>query len=355
MVEALVAGDGFRRVAAIAEEAVGAPVEILLPRPGSEGLQGTAAERYVAALVAGEDPTMPAGLGAVVPIEAAGDLHGAVVMLEEGRPGAEEHLRAAASASLTGVAILNAREEANRTADGLLADLVRGHGIPPGEVLRRARSTGCDLALGFCAVCVDPGTAPTRGLLGRISAAYPEALVEICLGRIYVLLPGATDGARQLTGELGEEVVSAFSSHYREAGGARDAIEEAELLLAMVEAGGRRDTARATWDSIRLIYRSFVTDPLALADFAERSIGAVIRQDEAHGAELEATFWVFQESNGNMNVTARETYTHRHTVSNRLAKIAELTGLDPLRSHDRELLSMAFKANMVLTLSRRRV
>ena len=33
-----------------------------------------------------------------------------------------------------------------------------------------------------------------------------------------------------------------------------------------------------------------------------------------------------------MNLTAKATYTHRHTVSNRLNRIEELTGLDPSQS-----------------------
>jgi hypothetical protein len=48
MVEALLAGEGFRRVAAITEACAGAPVRILLPRPGSDGSSGSSAERYVA-------------------------------------------------------------------------------------------------------------------------------------------------------------------------------------------------------------------------------------------------------------------------------------------------------------------
>ncbi|MBK5221088.1 MAG: helix-turn-helix domain-containing protein [Thermoleophilia bacterium] len=41
-------------------------------------------------------------------------------------------------------------------------------------------------------------------------------------------------------------------------------------------------------------------------------------------------------------------------MSNRLNRIEELTGLDPNRSYDRELLSLALKAQLVVSLARPR-
>jgi purine catabolism regulator len=141
---------------------------------------------------------------------------------------------------------------------------------------------------------------------------------------------------------------SAHSSRYRQAIDARAALEEAELLLKLVEAGGRSSSGRPTWDSLRLLFRAFVADPQELARFAEQTVGAVVRHDERHGSELEITFWAYQENNCNMNLTAKATFTHRHTISNRLTRIEELTGLDPVRNYDRELLSLAFKAHVRL-------
>lgn len=360
MVEALVAGEGFSAVARMSGELVGATVEILLPRPGSDGLEGTATERFVARLVAGEDPEPPQELTATAPIEAGGETLGAVVMTGDGIPEAEEYLRAAAVASLTGVAMLNARDEAARTqGQGLIAELVAGSDVQASEVVRRARERGCDLTAGVCAICVSPGPEPQTAarLRARVAALRPDALAEVCKGKVFALLPGPVEPVGRLTtrlGEQGDEIATSFSSLYRRAGDARLALEEAELLLALVESGRRRNTAPATWDSLRLLFRSFVADPVELEHFAERNVGAVVRHDEMHGTELQATFWAFQESNCNMNTTARVTYTHRHTVSNRLIRIEELTGLDPLRSYDRELLSMAFKAASVISLAQRR-
>src|ERR1700749_579063 len=78
MAEALLAREGFAGVAAIATELVGARVEILVPRPGSTGPDGTVAERFVAELVAGGLPPWPPGVTEVVPIVVGGEVQGAV-------------------------------------------------------------------------------------------------------------------------------------------------------------------------------------------------------------------------------------------------------------------------------------
>ncbi len=49
-----------------------------------------------------------------------------------------------------------------------------------------------------------------------------------------------------------------------------------------------------------------------------------------------------------MNATAHALHAHRHTVSYRLARLNELTGLDPHDSEDRERLGVALKAARIL-------
>ncbi len=142
MAEALLAREGFAGVAAIAAELVGARVEILVPRPGSTGANGTVAERFVAELVAGGLPPWPPGVTEVVPIVVGGEVQGAVVVSGEFDEGADEHLRSAARAALTGIAILDTREEARRDqASGLIADLLAGRPLRAGDVAGRASRT----------------------------------------------------------------------------------------------------------------------------------------------------------------------------------------------------------------------
>jgi hypothetical protein len=352
MVEALLAGEGLARVAEIAEACVGTRVGIYLPRPGSDGGEGDAAERYVAVLVAGGDAVRPAAVTEVVPIVAHGEIQGAVLMFGEGCAEASDYLGVAAVASLTGVAVLNAREDASQPGDrGLIAELLGEREVRASEIVRRAGLHGCDLSDGVVALCVDPGDAVPGMLIAAIAAERPGTLTELCGERLYVLLPGGAE-AQRLTDLLGERARVALSSRYRQAAEARHALTEAHLLLTLVEAGGHSSTDRPTWDTVRLLFRTFVADPDELARFSERSVGALVRHDARYGSELQATYWAYQESDCNMNVAAKATYTHRHTVANRLARIEELTGLDPSRSHDRELLSLALKAHLVVILAR---
>src|ERR1700743_268943 len=174
MAEALLAREGFAGVAAIAAALVGARGAILLPRRGSTGTHGTVAERFVAELVAGGVPPWPPGVTEVVPIVVGGEVQGAVVVSGELEEGADEHLRSAARAALTGIAILDTREEARRDqASGLIADLLAGR-RRAGEGAGRASRLGCDLDAGFVALAID-GRAERGGgdIAAVVAAVHP--------------------------------------------------------------------------------------------------------------------------------------------------------------------------------------
>jgi hypothetical protein len=356
MVEALIAGEGFRRVAAIAAEMTGAEVEVLVPRPGSEGSDGSANERFAAALVAGGLPPWPAGVSEVVPIVIDGVTQGAVVASGELAPGAEAHLRSAARAALTGIAILNTREQVRRdAAAGLVADLVTGRPPGPGEVGRRAELLGCDLRHGFLAFA---GGGPRGGAREEIAAAladlHPGALSETVAGTTYALVPGTGLRGEELAPRIGAAVPRAHSSVYEDPDDAARALDEARTLLALARTSIVPNTDRATWDSLRLMHGAFASEPERLRAFCERTVGGLVRVDAEEDGRLQSTFWAYQEANCNMNLAAVRLTTHRHTVGNRLRRIQRLTGLDPQRGYDRDLLGMALRAHLVIAESERR-
>jgi sugar diacid utilization regulator len=49
-----------------------------------------------------------------------------------------------------------------------------------------------------------------------------------------------------------------------------------------------------------------------------------------------------------MNATARAVFAHRHTVAHRLARVRELTKLDPSLGEDRERLGLGIKAYRIV-------
>ena len=134
--------------------------------------------------------------------------------------------------------------------------------------------------------------------------------------------------------------------------GARQAMAPPRVMAAFLSRGVGLEamTNAAAGRTFRLLFRLSTADPRELRRFADDVIGPVARHDQRHATELLVTLRAYLDHNCNMNLTARTTYTHRHTVSNRLTRIRELTGLDPLESEDRELLGLALKAHRVVEL-----
>jgi DNA-binding PucR family transcriptional regulator len=82
--------------------------------------------------------------------------------------------------------------------------------------------------------------------------------------------------------------------------------------------------------------------------FFEDTVAPIVRYDEQYSSDLVGTLTAYLSSNCNMNATAQSIYAHRHTVSYRLDRIRELTGLDPLTSEDRERLGLGLKAYRII-------
>src|SRR3954470_15032495 len=93
MVDAVLGGDGLGQVAALAAEAAGAPVAIVIPRldaaaaaGGEDGVREQVLEevrRYVADRVRDRPSQVPEALTAEVPIQSGDDIVGAVVLLRD--------------------------------------------------------------------------------------------------------------------------------------------------------------------------------------------------------------------------------------------------------------------------------
>jgi hypothetical protein len=105
---------------------------------------------------------------------------------------------------------------------------------------------------------------------------------------------------------------------------------------------------------------SIVLDPersawlyaLALGDTSVTSLGGgLFRHVFGFAGELLATLEVYLANNCNMNATAQSIHAHRHTVAYRLERVKELSGLDPLRSEDRERLGLGLKAYRIIAPS----
>jgi PucR C-terminal helix-turn-helix domain/GGDEF-like domain len=348
MVGAVVAGDGLERVAEIASRHAGAPVAVIVPRLGTSVGGWVPYERYVASRLAGGKPTRPRDVTAEVPIVSGGQELGAVLLLGPGRLDAGEYLHVAAVAALTEVAVAEAKDETEQTLRGsFLEELLTRDDLEAADVLRRAARLGCDLRDGFVALCADPGERAPGRLLAAIASERPGALAQAVNGRVYALLPGGPEEARRVATRLGRSAPVGISSSHRDGAEVRRALEEAELVLGVTAAGGTpgEEIGGGTY---RLLFRVLASHPEEVRSFYEDTVARLVRYDQQYSTDLVGTLDAYLAQNCNMNATAAAIHAHRHTVSYRLERVKELSGLDPFTSEDRERLGLGLKAYRII-------
>src|SRR3954465_11853516 len=348
MMGAVLAGDGLERVAEIASARAGAPVAVIVPRLGAPAPGWERLERYVASRLAGGKPQRPADVLAEVPISSGGKELGAVLLLGPGAPDAGEYLHVAAVAALTEVAVAEARDETEQNLRGSFVEELRTReDLDPHDVVRRARRLGTDLAEGAVALVADPqGRAPGR-LIALIAAERPDALAQGGGDRVSALLPCSAEEARRVGTRLGRQAAVGISSRYGSPEELRRALEEAELVLE-VSRDGHGPGEEIGDTPYRLLFRVLASHPEEVRSFYEDTVAPIVRYDEQYSTELVGTLSSYLQSNCNMNATGQSIFAHRHTVSYRLDRIRELTGLDPLTSEDRERLGLGLKAYRII-------
>jgi hypothetical protein len=378
MLDAVLTGDGLAAVADLAAEAAGGPVAVIVPRLGvavaSAGGEGTLADvrRYVGEQSRGRLPPVPPEVVAEVPIASGDERIGGVVLLTPGRPepDAVEFLHLAAVAALTEVAVEEAREEVEENVRGSFLEELRERpdGLDPADVVRRAARLGCDVSRGAVVLCAELTSERPRHVVALIGSEYPGALAQHVegrvhdaleggrAGRVYALLPGSDQGAavtaaRTLAGRLQRHGVVALSSFYGDPAELGRAIQEAELVLEVLQRGDglggpiREDIGTGTY---RLLFRVLASHPEEVRSFYEDTVAAIVRYDDQYRTDLVQTLEAYLEHNCNMNATAAAIYAHRHTVAYRLDRVKELTGLDPMQTEDRERLGLGLKAYRII-------
>jgi sugar diacid utilization regulator len=370
MLDAVLTGDGLAAVADLAAEAAGGPVAVVVPRlgvavasPGGEAAL-PAVRRYVGEQGRGRVAPVPPEVVAEVPIASGDERIGGVVLLDPGRPEPEavEFLHLAAVAALTEVAVEEAREEVEENVRGSFLEELRERpdGLDPQDVVRRAGRLGCDLSRGAVVLCAELTSERPRHVVALIASEYPGALAQHVeggpAGRVYALLPGSDQSAtvaaaRALAGRLQRHGVVALSSFYGDPAELGRAIQEAELVLEVLQRGDglggpiQEDIGTGTY---RLLFRVLASHPEEVRSFYEDTVAAIVRYDDQYRTDLVQTLEAYLEHNCNMNATAAAIYAHRHTVAYRLERVKELSGLDPMQTEDRERLGLGLKAYRII-------
>lgn len=386
MVDAVLSGDGLQRVAALAAEATGQTVAIVVPRLGvaaaSRELDLSLVRRYVADRLRSRAAGVPDVVRGEVAITSGDEQIGAVLILAEdagpGRPGggdpAElapeslEFLHLAAVASLTEVAVEEAKEEVEQNLRGSFLEELRGKtDIDPHDVVRRAGRLGCDLSRGAVVLCAELTSDRPRHVVATIGGEYPGALAQHMdwgpahqgggAGRVYALLPAAgaddapeatLDLARRVAARLQRHGVVGLSSFYTDPAELGRAIQEAELVLDVLRRSDVPIAEDIGTGTYRLLFRVLASHPEEVRSFYDDTVAPIVRYDDQYATDLVGTLEAYLEQNCNMNATAAAIYAHRHTVAYRLERVKELTGLDPMLSEDRERLGLGLKAYRII-------
>ncbi len=378
MVDAVLAGDGLERVAELAAEAVGGAVAIVVPRLGAAVVAppGTALadrlpelRRYVGDCVADRPANPPRGLAIEIPIASGDEMVGCVLLLEgSAAPTADasEYLHLAAVASLTEVAVEEARDEVEQNLRGsFLEDLRAGAGLAPDELVRRAARLGCDLSRGAVALCAELHTDRPRHVVATIAEDVPGALAQHMdpttggpsSGRVYALLPAIAGphgaeatlaAAARLAARLQRHGTVGLSSFYSEPAELGRAVQEAELVLDVLTVSGEPIAEDINQGTYRLLFRVLASHPEEVRSFYEDTVAPVVRYDDQYRTDLIGTLEAYLAANCHMSATAAAIHAHRHTVAYRLERVRDLTGLDPMQSEDRERLGLGLKAYRII-------
>jgi hypothetical protein len=370
MVAAVVAGEGLSRVCNLAADAVKAPVAVVVPRLGAfvggdTDIDVAPLRAYVESRLRGRPMPVPEIVALEVGIESGEETVGAALALGDVGPEAPDLLHAVSVAVLTELAMADARIEVEENLRGSFLEQLRAGvvGATPDDVLRRATRFGCDLSRGAVALCAEPTGERVRHLVALITDEAPGALAQLADdGRVHGLIPPAPDEpdpagsamtlARRVAARLRPHGSVGLSSFFSEPVTLGRALEEATLVLDVVRIGGAPGAGDIGDGTYRLLFRVLASHPEEVRSFYDDTIAPLVRYDEQYGSDLVATLEAWFEHDCSTVATAAAIYVHRHTVAYRLERVKELSGLDPLKSEDRERLGLGLKAGRVIAPSR---
>jgi sugar diacid utilization regulator len=126
---------------------------------------------------------------------------------------------------------------------------------------------------------------------------------------------------------------------------------EARLAVNVGEAEGRPLLAFEDTGAYRLLLPAMSEDPAELERFYAETIEPLVDYDEQYETELVTTVEAYLDNDGNVAATAKQLFTHRHTIRYRLERVRELCGHDVSSTEGREKLGLGLKAMRVLGIA----
>jgi sugar diacid utilization regulator len=244
-----------------------------------------------------------------------------------------------------------------------------------GDIVARAAELGTDLEKGAGVIVVRaaPRAAQTGEWRERVLTLAMRTLRSLAPGalatteageaaaEIAVIVPAEDEDrlARAAAG-LGRELEDSLAGIHVTIGASRrvtDPVDlyraggEARLAVNVGEAEGRSPLAFDDTGAYRLLLPAMSDDPGELERFFAETIEPLTAYDEQYETELVATVEAYLANDGNVAATAKQLFTHRHTIRYRLERVRELCGHDVSATEGREKLGLGLKAMRVLGIS----
>lgn len=261
-------------------------------------------------------------------------------------------------------------------AAGFFVTAVLGREVTDrGDIVARAAELGADLdrGAGVLVVRAAPRAAQSGEWRERVLTLVQRALRSLAPGslaaseqgevaaEISVIVPAEDDErlARACAG-LVRELDDSLSGFHTTTGRSRrcaDPVDlyragnEARLAVNVGEAEGRSVLAFEDTGAYRLLLPAMSEDPAELERFYAETIQPLASYDEQYETELVATVEAYLDNDGNVAATAKQLFTHRHTVRYRLERVRELCGHDVSSTEGREKLGLGLKAMRVLGIA----
>jgi sugar diacid utilization regulator len=232
------------------------------------------------------------------------------------------------------------------------ANLERGAGVLIVRAVPRAAQTGEWRARVL--------TLTLRGLRSLASGALATA-EEGEAAEIAAIVPAEDDErlARAAVG-LARELEDGLPGFHLSIGHSRWAADpvdlyragnEARLAVNVGEAEAKGLLAFEDTGAYRLLLPAISEDPRELERFYAETVAPLSAYDDQYETELVATVEAYLDNDGNVAATAKQLFTHRHTIRYRLERVKELCGHDVSATEGREKLGLGLKAMRVLGIA----